>query len=123
MLIMGTAFVAILIAAGESSRGAVVARDYEVARSLLNRLSFEEPLQLDKVDGDDSESGSFDGSKYRKYSWKRTVTQIGEESDDLYRVETQILWEHNKDTWSEGIQEYLHLPSARRNGWIDENAE
>lgn len=122
VFIVGTSFIFFVTAAVNSLSIAVSAKDYEKARMLLQRVEIEDPLQIDEVDGDDSDGGRFSGD-FRDYSWKRVVTQVGEESDQLYQVTTSISWERGERDLDESMSRLLHVPSARKNGWIDENAD
>ena len=122
VMIIGVAFVALLQAAASCLSIVVAAKDFEAARVLLERLEQEEPLQIDEIDGNDQDGGRFDGD-YRDFRWKRVIAEVGEESDELYQITTTITWERGDEEWKEEVSRLLHLPSARRNGWIDENAD
>ena len=96
------------------------AKEYEVARTLFSTLEYEEPIQLDDVD-EDRDSGRF-SSPYEDYRWSRTITEYGEESDELYVIETKILWESYNGTKNETLISLLHVPTAKRGGFIDDSS-
>jgi len=113
-----------LMGAATKSLGVVkAAKQYETARNLMEQLKKQEPLQLDEVDGDETQSGTFDDN--RDYRWRRVLTTVGEESDRLYLVKTSVIWDSQKREGRERreeVVEYIHLPTAIKKKWIDEKA-
>ena len=96
------------------------AKEYETVRSLFSVLQLTEPLQMDEVE-EGSDSGTFDGD-FREYSWEREIVEVGEEEDEMFRIITTIRWGDRGSQGEEVLETYLHLPSAKKEGWISENA-
>jgi len=120
MVIVTTGLSVLYTAAARSIAIGKKAKEYEVARNLFAILEYEEPIQLDDVD-DDRESGRFD-NPYRDYKWTRTITEYGEESDELFVIETKVQWKSFNGTKEETLISLLHVPTAKRGGFIDESA-
>lgn len=120
VIIIGFGFVSLLSASARCLKVVKQAREFETARTLMERLKKEDPLQLDEVDGDEQQSGTFD--EHRNYRWERELTAVGEESDQLYLVKTRVVWEADERKKKEEVVEYLHLPTAIKKKWIDEKA-
>ena len=97
------------------------ARVYDDCRVLFAEVERQHPLQLDELE-EDSESGTFEG-EFSQYSWQRDVTLFTEEEDDgVYEVRTRILWDSKNQARYEEFITLIHLPSAKRMGFIDEEA-
>jgi len=120
VIIIGFGFVSLLSASARCLKVVKQAREFETARSLMERLKKEDPLQLDEVDGDEMQRGTFD--EFRDYRWERELTLVGEESDRFYLVKTRVVWEADERKKKEEVVEYLHLPTAIKKKWIDEKA-
>jgi len=124
MIILGMGLVPILTLAGRSLEIAGLSRQYEDARSLIAYIEMTEPIQLDEIDGTDFEewSGRFD-DPFRRFRWRRTLTRIGEESDNMYAINVRVYWtDRGEKEMYEEVDTLLHLPTAKLNGFIDEDA-
>ena len=114
--------VVLIASAGRAVAVAKKSKEYETARKLLADLELNEPLQLD-----DLEEGSEDGTfpePYRSYRWERDLTIVGAEEDEMYEVRTRIIWPTSYGTEKkEEVVTLLHLSSAKRNGFIHEDAQ
>lgn len=120
ILVLGLSLVAFFGAVGEGIAVVTAARDYEVARTLMNQVDLLEPLDLEDLDRGEF-SGRFDG-EYRDYRWRRIVESVGKEEDEFYRIETRIEWGDFLNPGVESVETYLHVPSAKREGWVKEAA-
>ena len=97
------------------------AKVYDDCRQLFAEVERLHPLQLDELE-EDSESGTFDG-EFAAYAWQRDVTLFTEEEDDgVYEVRTRILWDSKNKEHSEEFVGLIHLPTAKRMGYIAEEA-
>lgn len=97
------------------------AKVYDDCRQLFAEVERLHPLQLDELE-EDSESGTFDG-EFAAYSWQRDVTLFTEEEDDgVYEVRTRILWDSKSKERFEEFVTLIHLPTAKRMGYIAEEA-
>lgn len=123
VFIVSLTFTYLMTASTRALKTVRMAKEFEIARNLLERLKKEEPLQLDEVDGDDRDGGRFDDKEYRDYRWERELTQVGEESDQFYLVKTRIIWESDDRKKQEQVVEYLHLPTAIKKKWISDKAK
>lgn len=118
--ILGLGLVILIAAATRGVKVAKKAQEYEVARKLLAYLDLHEPLQLDELE-EDSESGDFP-RPYEQYEWSRDIEFAGVEEDELFRITTQVLWPTSRGMKAETVITLLHLPTAKRIGFIDEDA-
>ncbi len=116
VLVLGLSLVAFFGALGDGVAIVASASQYETARTLMNRLELMEPLDLEDLD-EGEDSGFFDG-EYRNFRWRRIITLEGKEEDELYRIETRIEWGDQRDPGVESVETFLHLPTARREGWV-----
>ena len=123
MIILGSGLVATLVLSGQSMHAAGVTKQYEDARNLMAEIDYRFPIQWEDIEGSDGdeESGSFD-RPYHIYNWERSIQRVGEEEDNLYLVETRVLWKAAKKARKEMKQTLVHLPSAKSDGYIDEDA-
>jgi prepilin-type N-terminal cleavage/methylation domain-containing protein len=97
------------------------ARIYDDARRLYAEVERKHPLQLEDLE-EESDGGTFEGAD-AQYSWQREVALFTEEEDDgVYRVTTRILWKSRGQDKFEEFSTLLHLPTAKRAGFIDESA-
>lgn len=110
----------LVAAAAGSLRVAVKAKQYEQARQLFSRLELEEPMQLDEVE-EGTETGTF-SDPYEAYNWERDIRMIGKEEDEIFEITTSVLWEGRNKVLRESVTTLLHVPTARRAGWIEEEA-
>lgn len=118
VLVLGLSLVAFFGAVGQAMTVVTAAREYEVARSLMNRLALEAPLDLEDLrEGELSGTFSGDAAGFR---WRRILTIVGEEEDEFFHVETRIEWGDERDPVFERVETFLHAPSARRRGWFRE---
>jgi len=120
VVILGMSLAAFFSATSQGLAIATAARQYETARTLLNQVDLLHPMQLDEVEAGE-ESGSFDG-EYRDYRWKRIITEAGKEEDLFFHIETRIEWGDSRNPGLESVETYLHLPTARRDGWVSDKA-
>lgn len=119
--IAAAALTVLVTAANKCVAGIRKAKLYDDCRILAAEVDRNHPLQLDELE-EDSESGQFDG-EYTGYSWQRDVTLFTEEEDDgVYKVATRILWQSKGQPRSEEFVSLLHLPTAKRMGFISEDA-
>ncbi|MCC5849530.1 MAG: prepilin-type N-terminal cleavage/methylation domain-containing protein [Verrucomicrobia bacterium] len=116
VLVLGLSLVAFFGALGDGVAIVASASQYETARTLMNKLELMEPLDLEDLD-EGEDSGHFDGD-FRNFRWRRTITLASKEEDELYRIETRIEWGDHRDPGVESVETYLHLPTARREGWV-----
>jgi prepilin-type N-terminal cleavage/methylation domain-containing protein len=119
--ILGLGLVILIAAAARGVKVAKKSQEYEVARKLLSYLDLHEPLQLDDLE-EDSQSGDFP-RPYERYEWTREIILAGVEEDEMYKITTQVLWPTTKGKKAETVVTLLHLPTAKRIGFIDEDAE
>jgi len=97
------------------------AKIYDDCRQLYAEVERTFPLQLDELE-EDSESGNFEG-EFSEYSWQRDVTLFTEEEDDgVYKVSTRIQWSARGQPKFEEFVSLIHLPSAKRMGFIAREA-
>lgn len=120
MLVLGISLMAFFHAVSQGTALVAEARDYETARMLLNRLNVTEPLDLE--DFDEGQTRGFFGGDFHNHRWQRVVTLAGKEEDGFYHIETRVEWGDTLDPRVESVETYLHLPTARRAGWIREPA-
>lgn len=120
MLVLGLSLTA-FFGAVEQGMGVVTsARQYEIARSLMNEIEVTHPLNLhDFREGEDG--GSFSGEP-RDHRWRRIITRVGTEADEFFHIETWVEWGDSGQGGMERVETFFHLPSARRAGWIQEPA-
>ena len=120
LIILGLSLTAFFSATSQGLAIATSARQYETARSLMNVVDLLHPMQLDEVE-EGEESGTFE-DEYSGYRWKRIITEAGKEEDMFFHIETRIEWGDARNPGAESIETYLHLPTARRDGWISDSA-
>ena len=120
LTILGLGLTVLLTAASRGVAVAAKAKEYEIARTLIYRVEMENPLQLDDLD-EGSERGNFEGN-YSNYRWEREIVEFGEESDELYKIYTTVIWKSRKGDLREGVETLIHLPSALKGGFVDEQA-
>ena len=120
LLVLGLSLVAFFGAVGQGMAVVTAAREYETARTLMHQLDLMEPLDLDDLDRGEF-SGRFAGD-FQAYRWRRIVEPVGAEADEFYRIETRIEWGDSRNPGVEWVETYLHLPGARREGWVKEPA-
>lgn len=118
MLVLGLSLMAFFHAVSQGTALVAEARDYETARMLLNQLDVIEPLDLE--DFSDGETGGFFDGEFRNHRWRRVITLAGREEDEFYHIETRVEWGDTRDPRVESVETYLHLPTARRAGWMRE---
>ena len=112
--------ITLLSAAAKAVAIAGKSKEYEIVRSLLSELDRKEPLQLDDLD-EDVDGGSFE-RPYNNYRWRREVKHIGVEEDEIFEVTTEVIWASRKNKLRERMVTYLHLPTAKQGGYIDDSA-
>ena len=118
IFIAGTTIAMLVLAAGRSLKIAAKAEQMELVRGLFDELDRTAPLQLEEVEDGYSDNGTF--REPSGFSWRRECRLLGEEEDGMYEIHTRIEWKGGagfEDTFT-----LLHLPSALRAGYIDENA-
>ena len=120
VLVLGISLMAFFAAVGQGTSLVADAREYEIARTLMNQVDLLEPLDLDDFQ-EGERSGSF-GGDFPTHRWRRIITLQGKEEDEFYHIETRIEWGSSQDPRVERVETYLHLPTARRGGWIKEPA-
>ncbi len=120
VVILGMSLAAFFSATSQGLAIATAARQYETARTLLNQVDLLHPMQLDDLE-EGEDSGSFDG-EYRDYRWRRIITEAGKEEDLFFHIETRIEWGDARNPGMESVETYLHLPTARRDGWVSDKA-
>ena len=118
IFIAGTTIAMLVLAAGRCLKIASKAEQMELVRGLFSELDRTAPLQLEDVEDGYSDNGDFPDQ--RGFAWRRTCTLLGEEEDGMFEIHTRIEW--NNGNGYEETFTLLHLPTALRAGYIDENA-
>ena len=119
--ILSIGLVVLIASAGRAVAVAKKSKEYETARKLLADVELNEPLQLDDLE-EESDSGNFP-APYRDYRWERDVILAGAEEDELFEIRTRIVWPTYKGEKMEEVVTMLHLASAKKNGFIHEDAD
>lgn len=119
---IAAAALTVLVSAANKCVAAIrKAKLYDDCRNLFAEVERNHPLQLDDLE-EESDGGNFDG-EFASYSWQRDVTLYTEEEDDgVYEVRTRILWQARGQPRFEEFVTLLHLPTAKRMGFIAEEA-
>ena len=121
VLILGISLSVFFGALGQGVAIVGSAREYEISRTLLNRVEMIDPLDLD--DFDEGETGGTFGGDFRNYRWRRIVRLHSTEEDELYHIETRVEWGDARAPFTESVETLLHLPTARRAGWVKTPAD
>ena len=116
MLILGIGMASITAMASRCLAIARKARNFETARLLLGKIDLESPIDYENF-GAGSESGRFEDND--GFSWKRTIEQIGEEDDGIYKMRIEIFWSDRNKEVSEEVETYLHVPEELTGGVIE----
>lgn len=110
---------------GAANQGLFVvseARQYEISRTLMHRLSLVEPIDLEDLE-EGVDSGGFRSKEHGNVDWTREVSIEGREEDGFFRIRTSIEWGDRGNRRRESIETFLHRPSAMQGGWVREPAE
>jgi len=118
VLVLGLSLTAFFGAVAQGMAVVGAARGYELSRSLMNQIDVAQPLNLEELD-EGEDGGRFSG-EHSDYRWRRVITRTGTENDQFFHIETRVEWGGSRDGGFERIETYLHLPSARQHGWIQE---
>ncbi len=121
VVILGTSLTIFFTAAHQGLDVVIDARAYQQARTFLQQLELEEPLDLEDLD-EGEDRGTLDGGDQGTVQWKRIVTYEGEEEDELFHIRTEIVWGQQGE-YSESVDTLLHKPTAMRGGWVQEPAD
>jgi prepilin-type N-terminal cleavage/methylation domain-containing protein len=119
VVLLGVSLTVFLNAASTSLAFIHEAQNYERARTYFHRLELLEPLDLEKLE-EGRDRGSLDVDGPDRVSWSRTVTPVGKEEDELFKIRTEVRW---GEGFTESIETYLHKPTAMEGGWVREPAE
>jgi prepilin-type N-terminal cleavage/methylation domain-containing protein len=97
------------------------AKIYDDCRHLYAEVERAHPLQLDELE-EGVDSGNFEG-EFAQYSWEREVRLFTVEEDDgVYTIATRIRWDARARERYEEFVTLLHLPSAKRLGFVSRKA-
>lgn len=121
VVLLGVSLTIFLDAANQSLAFIADARDYERARTYLHLVDLREPLDLENLE-EGEERGSLNVDGRHRIAWSREITSVGHEEDKLFHIRTEVSWGENH-TFRESLETYLHLPSAREGGWVQEPAD
>jgi len=121
VLILGTTLTLFFSAANQGLDVVMDAWNYQQARTFLQQLELEEPLDLEALD-EGEDSGTLDGGDQGTVRWSRIVTYEGEEEDELFHIRTEVVWGREGE-FRETVDTLIHRPSAIRGGWIQEPAD
>jgi prepilin-type N-terminal cleavage/methylation domain-containing protein len=110
MLILSIASSALLMAMARALSVVNTARKLDVARSLIERVDLEFPIE--SVDMNEiSESGTFEDVE--GYTWYRDIQMVDmEERPGLFEVTTRVVWSQKGRESFEEITAYRYAPDA-----------
>jgi prepilin-type N-terminal cleavage/methylation domain-containing protein len=118
-VLLGLGLTVFFSAANQGVTFAGKARDYEVYRHFLRELHLREPMEMDALEtGEDS--GSFRDEEEGVWFWRRTLTPIDEDGEELFHVRTEV-WREGQEAGSgEAVETFIYQPDAQQPGWVRE---
>ncbi len=98
------------------------AASQSLARTYLNLLDLQEPLDLDELEPGETweDSGSLEVDSSEQVRWRRVVTPYGKDEDGFFHLRTDVRW---GESYGESIETYLFLRDAKQGGWVQEAAD
>lgn len=118
VLILGMAMTVFFSATSQGVDVVVRARGYQEGRELLHLLALREPLDLEDLE-EGTYRGDLDHPEKGSFTWQRVIQLEGREEDQLFRVITTVEKDGDPPV-RESIEEFLYLPMAERQGWVQE---
>ncbi len=106
LVVIGTGLVALVVTVSRCLAVPRLAWHYNTARELFGVLEAEEPLALEEDIEDAAGSGTFE-HPYNGYRWERSVEEVGEEEDGLWKVTTTIRWQDHQRALDETLVTYV----------------
>lgn len=122
VVLLGVSLTVFLNAASQSLAFISEAESYQQARTYLNLLDLQEPLDLDELEPGETweDSGSLEVDSSEQVRWRRVVTPYGKDEDGFFHLRTDVRW---GESYGESIETYLFLRDAKQGGWVQEAAD
>ena len=122
VLMIGIGLVSLLSVTGTSLQVARATKELNQGYQLLDRLRMEQPLQLEEDLEEGEFDGDFEGEGLEKYRWFRVIEVVGIEEDRLFKITEKVTWDIKGEEWAHEEAYLLHEPTAKKEGFVDENA-